>query len=221
MKKIFLVATLVLPLVANAQTKKVDLKTFEDSLSYAVGCDIANGLQQLPIDYEILTKAMMDMSKGESRFGEDDVKKILNELQVRQQKHMENEAQKNIETGNKFLAENRNNKSVYETKSGLQYKIIEQGKGNKPKATDKVKFHYRGTLLDGTQFDSSYDRGQPLVGEVNRFIAGWVEGIQLMSEGSKYMFYIPSSLGYGNFPAGQIPPGSLLIFEVELIEIVK
>lgn len=221
MKKIFLVATLVLPLVANAQTKKVELKTFEDSLSYAVGCDIANGLQQLPIDYEILTKAVMDMSKGESRFGEDDVKKILNELQVRQQKHMENEAQKNIETGNKFLAENRNNKSVYETKSGLQYKIIEQGKGNKPKATDKVKFHYRGTLLDGTQFDSSYDRGQPLVGEVNRFIAGWVEGIQLMSEGSKYMFYIPSSLGYGNFPAGQIPPGSLLIFEVELIEIVK
>ena len=221
MKKIFLVATLVLPLVANAQTKKVELKTFEDSLSYAVGCDIANGLQQLPIDYEILTKAMMDMSKGESRFGEDDVKKILNELQVRQQKHMENEAQKNIETGNKFLAENRNNKSVYETKSGLQYKIIEQGKGNKPKATDKVKFHYRGTLLDGTQFDSSYDRGQPLVGEVNRFIAGWVEGIQLMSEGSKYMFYIPSSLGYGNFPAGQIPPGSLLIFEVELIDIVK
>lgn len=221
MKKIFLVATLVLPLVANAQTKKVELKTFEDSLSYAVGCDIANGLQQLPIDYEILTKAMMDMSKGESRFGEDDVNKILNELQVRQQKHMENEAQKNIETGNKFLAENRNNKSVYETKSGLQYKIIEQGKGNKPKATDKVKFHYRGTLLDGTQFDSSYDRGQPLVGEVNRFIAGWVEGIQLMSEGSKYMFYIPSSLGYGNFPAGQIPPGSLLIFEVELIEIVK
>ena len=97
MKKIFLVATLVLPLVANAQTKKVELKTFEDSLSYAVGCDIANGLQQLPIDYEILTKAMMDMSKGESRFGEDDVKKILNELQARQQKHMENEAQKNIE----------------------------------------------------------------------------------------------------------------------------
>ena len=143
MKKIFLVATLVLPLVANAQTKKVELKTFEDSLSYAVGCDIANGLQQLPIDYEILTKAVMDMSKGESRFGEDDVKKILNELQVRQQKHMENEAQKNIETGNKFLAENRNNKSVYETKSGLQYKIIEQGKGNKPKATDKVKFHYQ------------------------------------------------------------------------------
>ena len=221
MKKIFLAVALVLPLIANAQTKKVELKTFEDSLSYAVGCDIANGLRQLPVDYEILTRAMLDMSKGESKFTDEDVKKILNELQLRQQQNMEAEAQKNIETGKKFLVENRNNKSVYETKSGLQYKIIEHGKGNKPKATDKVKFHYRGTLLDGTQFDSSYDRGQPLVGEVNRFIAGWVEGMQLMTEGSKYMFYIPSDLGYGNFPAGQIPPGSLLIFEVELIEIVK
>jgi FKBP-type peptidyl-prolyl cis-trans isomerase len=221
MKKIFLVAALVLPLLTNAQSKKVELNTFEDSLSYAVGCDIANGLQQLPVDYHILTQAMLDFSKGESRFSEEEVKKVLNELQLRQQKHMENEAQKNIETGKKFLEENRNSKSVYETPSGLQYKVIEQGKGNKPTATDKVRFHYRGTLLDGTQFDSSYDRGQPLVGEVNRFIAGWVEGMQLMTEGSKYIFYIPSHLGYGNFPAGQIPPGSLLIFEVELIEIVK
>ncbi|MBO7199896.1 MAG: FKBP-type peptidyl-prolyl cis-trans isomerase [Bacteroidales bacterium] len=221
MKKIFLVVALVLPLMVNAQSKKVELKTFEDSLSYAVGCDIANGLQQLPIDYDIVTRAILDMTKGESQFTSDDVKKILNELQLRQQRNMEAEAQKNIETGKKFLAENRNNKSVYETQSGLQYKIIEQGKGNKPAVTDKVKFHYRGTLLDGTQFDSSYDRGQPLVGEVNRFIAGWVEGMQLMTEGSKYVFYIPSNLGYGNFPAGQIPPGSLLIFEVELLEIIK
>ena len=221
MKKIFLAVALVLPLMVNAQSKKVELKTFEDSLSYAVGCDIANGLQQLPIDYDIVTRAILDMTKGESQFTSDDVKKILNELQLRQQRNMEAEAQKNIETGKKFLAENRNNKSVYETQSGLQYKIIEQGKGNKSAVTDKVKFHYRGTLLDGTQFDSSYDRGQPLVGEVNRFIAGWVEGMQLMTEGSKYVFYIPSNLGYGNFPAGQIPPGSLLIFEVELLEIIK
>ena len=99
MKKIFLAVALVLPLIANAQTKKVELKTFEDSLSYAVGCDIANGLRQLPVDYEILTRAMLDMSKGESKFTDEDVKKILNELQLRQQQNMEAEAQKNIETG--------------------------------------------------------------------------------------------------------------------------
>ena len=103
MKKIFLAVALVLPLMVNAQSKKVELKTFEDSLSYAVGCDIANGLQQLPIDYDIVTRAILDMAKGESQFTSDDVKKILNELQLRQQRNMEVEAQKNIETGKKFL----------------------------------------------------------------------------------------------------------------------
>ena len=106
MKKIFFVAALALPLLANAQSKKVELKTFEDSLSYAVGCDIANGLQQLPVDYDIVTQAILDMTKGESQFTADDVKKIMNELQLRQQRNMEAEAQKNIETGKKFLAEN-------------------------------------------------------------------------------------------------------------------
>ena len=119
------------------------------------------------------------------------------------------------------MAENRNNKSIYQTASGLQYKIVKQGTGNKPKPTDKIKFHYKGSLLDGTVFDSSYDRGQPLTGNVNQFIKGWIEGLQLMPEGSKYIFYIPSNLGYGNQQAGAIPPGSVLIFEVELLEIVK
>lgn len=219
MKKIVLLVAL-LPLVSvNAQ--KTELKTFEDSVAYAIGCDVAGGVKQMNIDYDMLIKGISDFSKNKNIFTPNDVRNILTEYQIRQQKSAQEQADKNIEAGKKFLAENRNNKSVYQTESGLQYKIVKQGTGNKPKATDKIKFHYKGSLLDGTVFDSSYDRGQPLTGGVNQFIKGWIEGLQLMPEGSKYIFYIPSNLGYGNQQAGSIPPGSVLIFEVELLEIVK
>ena len=107
-----------------------------------------------------------------------------------------------------------------ETASGLQYKVVKEGTGKKPLATDKVKVHYKGTLLDGTVFDSSYDRGEPITFPLNGVIKGWTEGLQLMSEGSKYILYIPSDLGYGDRGAGaQIKPGATLIFEVELLEV--
>jgi len=219
MKKIFWLVAL-LPLVGvNAQ--KTELKTFEDSVAYAIGCDIAGGVKQMNIDYNVLIQGIADFAKNKNIFTPNDVKNILTEYQIRQQKGAQEQAEKNIEKGKKFLAENRNNKSIYQTASGLQYKIVKQGTGNKPKPTDKIKFHYKGSLLDGTVFDSSYDRGQPLTGNVNQFIKGWIEGLQLMPEGSKYIFYIPSNLGYGNQQAGAIPPGSVLIFEVELLEIVK
>lgn len=219
MKKIFWLVAL-LPLVSvNAQ--KTELKTFEDSVAYAIGCDIAGGVKQMNIDYNVLIQGIADFAKNKNIFTPNDVKNILTEYQIRQQKGAQEQAEKNIEKGKKFLAENRNNKSIYQTASGLQYKIVKQGIGNKPKPTDKIKFHYKGSLLDGTVFDSSYDRGQPLTGNVNQFIKGWIEGLQLMPEGSKYIFYIPSNLGYGNQQAGAIPPGSVLIFEVELLEIVK
>ena len=123
------------------------------------------------------------------------------------------------EEGAKFLAENKKNKDVKETASELQYKVVKEGNGKKPAATDRVKVHYTGTLLDGTVFDSSVQRGEPAVFPLNGVISGWTEGLQLMSEGSKYIFYIPSNLAYGDRGAQTIKPGATLIFEVELLEV--
>ena len=125
------------------------------------------------------------------------------------------------EEGEKFLAENGLKEGVFTTESGLQYEIIKLGKGKKPSATDRVKVHYHGTLIDGTVFDSSVDRGEPITFGLNQVIKGWTEGVQLMPVGSKFKFYIPQELGYGAQQAGSIPPYSTLIFEVELLEIEK
>lgn len=120
-----------------------------------------------------------------------------------------------------FLLDNSKKEGVAQTASGLQYKVIIEGSGARPSSTDRVKVHYRGSLIDGTQFDSSYDRGEPLTFGLNQVIRGWTEGLQLMSIGSKYELYIPSELGYGARGAGaQIPPGATLIFEVELLDII-
>ena len=123
------------------------------------------------------------------------------------------------EKGEKFLAENAKRDGVKVTPSGLQYEVLEATIGQKPQATDKVRVHYEGTLIDGTVFDSSVERGEPLEFPVGAVIPGWTEGLQLMDEGSKYILYIPYNLGYGEQPAGAIPAGSTLIFEVELLEI--
>ena len=125
------------------------------------------------------------------------------------------------EDGEKFLAENALKEGVITTESGLQYEVIKMGKGKKPAATDRVKVHYHGTLIDGTVFDSSVERGEPIVFGLNQVIAGWTEGVQLMPIGSKFRFYIPQELGYGAQNAGSIPPYSTLIFEVELLGIEK
>lgn len=129
-------------------------------------------------------------------------------------------AEVNISAGNAFLEENKKVEGVVETESGLQYLVLHRGEGEqKPSASSKVKVHYHGTLIDGTVFDSSVDRGQPLSFGLNQVIKGWTEGVQLMNVGDKFRFFIPSKLGYGNRAAGKITPGSLLIFEVELLEI--
>lgn len=125
------------------------------------------------------------------------------------------------EQGEKFLAENKLREGVIVTESGLQYEVLKMGKGKKPAATDRVKVHYHGTLIDGTVFDSSVDRGEPIVFALNQVIPGWTEGVQLMPVGSKFKFYIPQNLGYGERAAGSIPPYSTLIFEVELLSIEK
>ena len=127
----------------------------------------------------------------------------------------------NIEKGKAFLEANKNNPNVKVLPSGLQYEVIREGNGKRPKATDQVRCHYEGTLIDGTLFDSSIQRGEPAVFGVNQVITGWVEALQLMSEGAKWKLYIPSELGYGAAGAGaMIPPHSVLIFEVELIEVL-
>jgi len=123
--------------------------------------------------------------------------------------------------GEQFLAENALKDGVKVTESGLQYEVLKMGKGAKPSATDRVKVHYHGTLIDGTVFDSSVERGEPIVFGLNQVIKGWTEGVQLMPVGSKFRFYIPQELGYGERAAGSIPPYSTLIFEVELLGIEK
>lgn len=130
-------------------------------------------------------------------------------------------ALENSEVGKDFLIANKSNEGVVETSSGLQYKVLTKGAGKKhPNASSTVKVHYHGYLINGTVFDSSVDRGEPISFPLNRVIKGWTEGVQLMLEGDKYRFFIPSNLAYGNQAAGGIPPGSMLIFEVELLEIL-
>jgi peptidylprolyl isomerase len=130
------------------------------------------------------------------------------------------EALENIAISKDFLAKNKANQGVIQTASGLQYQVLQKGEGSKhPSASTTVKVHYHGTLLDGTIFDSSVDRGQPISFSLNQVIKGWTEGVQLMVEGDKFKFFVPSDLGYGNRSTGKITSGSLLIFEVELLEI--
>lgn len=134
----------------------------------------------------------------------------------------QNAAKENIAKGEAFLAQNKTQEGVIETASGLQYQILAEGDGSvHPKASDTVTVHYHGTLIDGTVFDSSVERGEPIAFPLNRVIKGWTEGVQLMVEGEKTRFFIPSSLAYGNRSAGKIPGGSVLVFDVELISIDK
>lgn len=190
--------------------------------SYAIGMNIANSLKQSgikEIDAKAVAEALEAVITGKpteltSKEANDTLNKYFSELQQKQ-------AQKNMEDGAAFLAANGERKEVVTLKSGLQYEILTVGNGAKPKVTDKVKCHYHGTLIDGTVFDSSVERGVPAEFPVNGVIQGWVEALQLMPVGSKWRLYIPYNLGYGARGAGDsIGPYSTLIFDVELLEIV-
>lgn len=194
---------------------------FNDSASYAIGRDMyTNWTQrQLGINAKMAAQALTDDANGYSQLSDAQAQKLLQRFQQEFERKQRAGVQQNIDAGAKFLKEISNNKSVYTTQSGLKYRKLREGNGKHPKITDRVKVHYTGTLIDGMKFDSSVDRGEPIVFQLNQVIPGWTEGLQLMDEGSKYMLYIPYNLGYGEQPAGAIPPGSTLIFEVELLEI--
>lgn len=160
---------------------------------------------------------------GNALLSDEEATKLLQALQATaQQKQTEMaaaEGQKNLEAGLAYLEENKKREGVMVTESGIQYEVLTQGEGEKPAAEDTVKVHYHGTLIDGTVFDSSYDRGEPATFPLNRVIKGWTEGVQLMNVGSKYRFHIPSELAYGSRATGKITPNSTLVFDVELLSI--
>jgi FKBP-type peptidyl-prolyl cis-trans isomerase len=199
--------------------------------SYAVGVDIANSMKKsdITLDAECFAAGFKAGQDGKSALSEAEVRtetialqKQAREKMMKKQEAAALDAPKHKEAGKKFLAENKTKDGVVETASGLQYKVIKAGEGPKPKATDNVKVHYTGKLLDGTVFDSSVERGEPASFALNQVIPGWTEGVQLMSKGAKYEFWIPSELAYGERgTGGTIPPGSTLMFEVELIDIGK
>ncbi len=206
---------------------KETLNTPAEKTSYALGLDVASSLKKMPceIDTASFVQAFEDvMNNAPLKLEQAEFEKVMTEFQANLQQaaqaQQEEAAAANRGIGEAFLKENATNADVTTTTSGLQYSIITEGEGPKPTETDTVTVHYSGTLIDGTKFDSSYDRGEPATFPLNGVIKGWTEGVQLMSVGSKYRFVIPSELAYGSRGAGQvIGPDSVLVFEVELLSI--
>jgi len=217
MKKISLgLLFMVGSITLNAQ----NLKTEMDKVSYSLGVNIATSLKQQgwELDGKTLSAAISDVLDGNKlAISEQDANTIL---QSYQEKLMNKTLEANLEAGKTFLEENAKRDEVITTSSGLQYEVLIEGTGATPKATDEVKVHYHGTLIDGRVFDSSVERGQPATFGVTQVIKGWTEALQLMKTGAKYKLFIPSDLAYGERGAGQmIGPNTTLIFEVELISI--
>ena len=218
-------ALLVLPAVAQAQDKPA--MTDQQKLGYSLGVDIAKNLKQqgIQVDTQSFARGFADAMAGASlaltdQEMKDAIQAFQKDMMAKQQERKKAEGEVNKKTASTFMAENKGKPGVVALSSGLQYKVITEGAGPKPKESDTVTVHYRGTLIDGTEFDSSYSRGEPATFPVNGVIKGWTEALQLMPVGSKWQLFIPSSLGYGERgAAGLIGPNATLIFEVELVSI--
>jgi len=215
---------------SEAAEGEAELKTVEQQAAYAIGLNIGrnmvrSGLQDAGIDPATIARGIRDAFGGKDpALTDEQLQAALGALQTKMQaaedKEKEATSDKNAEAGRAFLAENVKREEVKQTESGLQYEVLKSGDGPSPEATDTVVAHYHGTLLDGTVFDSSVKRGEPLEIAVNRVIPGWTEALQLMSVGDKWRLYIPAELAYGERGAGRvIGPNSTLIFEVELLDI--
>jgi FKBP-type peptidyl-prolyl cis-trans isomerase len=197
------------------------LKNLNDSASYAIGLSVANFYKQQGIkniNSNLVAKACADVEKGKPLFDETVANNVMNAYMSKVQ---EEKSKPRIDSANNFLAQNKKRPGVKTTASGLQYEILTEGTGIKPTLADTFVVHYRGTLLNGTKFDASYDRNAPLVMALSDVVQGWKEGLQLMPVGSKFKLWIPSTLGYGAFDYGPIPGGSLLVFEMELLDVKK
>lgn len=230
MKILVAVLIAVVSIACNAQPKVNDMKPTnkKDTLSYAIGLQIGNSFEQqkLDVNLQMVLAGMQDKLAGKGLLNEEQIAKAMQTLQEETQKAMEEsrvkegaEFQKKSE---EWLANNKKASGVMVTPSGLQYKVMTEGKGPKPTADNTVKVHYRGTHMDGKVFDSSYDRNEPAEFPLTGVIRGWTEGLQLMNVGSKYMLYVPAALAYGDQGRpGTIGANEMLIFEVELLDIVK
>ena len=224
-----LVWTSVALAAEKAKVPELDLKTDGQKLSYSMGLEIGGSLKRMDMEMDLtaLIRGITDRLKGrEPLLNAREVAQIqkafMERQRVAQMTKRKVASERNAKEGAAFLAANGKKAGVVSTESGLQYTVLKEGDGPRPKATDRVKVHYKGTLLDGTVFDSSYKRGKPAVFAANRVIPGWTEALQLMKVGSKYKLFIPANIGYGDRGAGaMIGPNATLIFEVELLGIEK
>jgi len=225
---LLIISSLVLFSCGEKISKSTDLKNTKEKASYSIGFRIAKDFKsnKLDVDSEIVVKGFKDGLFGKQLLTDEQINKVLMEFQREMYEKKMKEAQglsgKNKKDADKFLAENKSKPGIKTTASGLQYLVVKSGTGASPKAADKVKVHYIGTLINGTEFDNSYKRNQPAVIQLNGVIKGWSEAMQLMKVGDKWKLFIHPDLGYGDSGAGDvIPPGSLLIFDVELLGIEK
>lgn len=205
------------------------MESEKEQVSYVIGTQVGDSLAPAKdeIDLDVLVRAMKDAIDGkDSKLTEEQAMQVMQafgeRMQARQMAEMEGQKKKNADEGAAFLAANADKPGVQTTESGLQYEVLEAGDGPRPGASDTVRVHYKGTLLDGSTFDSSYDRDEPVQFALNQVVPGWQEGLQLMPVGSKYRLWVPGALGYGEMgtPGGPIGPNATLVFEVELLEIV-
>jgi len=207
----------------------VQFETDMDKVSYSLGTRIGTGFKQggVEINLDLFMRGVKDvLAERELALSDEEMQQVMAEFQqrmmARQQEMLRKEAETNLAEGTAFLEENKTKPGVVVLPSGLQYKVLEEGTGRTPTATERVKVNYRGTFVNGEEFDSSYKRNQPAEFQVNRVIAGWTEALQLMKEGAKWQLFIPANLAYGEQGRPpSMPPNSTLIFEVELIEVLQ
>ena len=222
--KRFIISFVLLSLAGSVfgQDKSTPLKDSKDKVSYSIGLNIGLNLkkQNVSINPDTLVLGLKDALAGKPQMTDEQVKETMTAFEKEMIDKQKAAGVKNGADGEKFLAENKKKEGVKTTASGLQYKVVKEGSGAQPKEKDTVMANYRGTLIDGTEFDSSYTRGQPATFPVSGVIKGWTEALQIMKVGSKYQLFIPANLAYGERAMGpDIGPNSTLIFEVELLDV--
>jgi FKBP-type peptidyl-prolyl cis-trans isomerase FklB len=218
----FILAAFTLASPLFGQEKSPPLKDQKDKFSYSIGVNIGSNLskQNIPVNPDAITAGIKDAIAGKPQLTPDQIKEVMATFEKDMEQKQKAAGEKNAAEGAKFLEENKKKEGVKTTGSGLQYKVLKQGSGAQPKESDTVTVNYRGTLINGTEFDSSYKRGQSATFPLSGVIKGWTEGLQLMKVGSKYQLFVPPNLGYGDRAVGpDISPNSTLIFEVELLDI--